>query len=184
MRTFKSFSFRRALNASRFDCCWSCWCGPAASMSYGNGFRPDWLNKGGSMLEPIKYRWWRSHCSFSGRGSSSVHAEHSAWISNSGVCQIQWFQLFGIFYLLSLILSYFLNCGNGLISYLHLFNHINSTVWNSFKFRSRWMFAPIFTHDGGILIKPRSKQILKLPWHGSPCFFVFVVVVVLWILNQ
>lgn len=57
VRVFHSFSFREALNASRFDCCWSCWCGPAASVSYGNGFRPDWLNKGGSMLEPIKYRW-------------------------------------------------------------------------------------------------------------------------------
>lgn len=57
VRAFKCFSFRKALNDSRFNCCWSCWCGPAASLSYGNGFRPDWLNKGGSMLEPIKYRW-------------------------------------------------------------------------------------------------------------------------------
>lgn len=37
--------------------------GPLAYMSYGNGFRLVWLNKGGSMLEPIKYRWWWSNCS-------------------------------------------------------------------------------------------------------------------------
>lgn len=166
VRVFHSFSFRKALNTSRFDCCWSCWCGPAASMSYGNGFRPDWLNKGGSMLEPIKYRWWRSHCSALEEGATLCT------LSTQRAFQIRQ-------YLLSLILSYFLNCGNWLFSYLHLCNHINSNVCNHFKIRFGWMFALIFTHDEGILIKPGSKQTPKLSWHVLPEFFFLQ-----WILNK
>lgn len=41
-------------------------------MSYGNGFRLVWLNKGGSMLEPIKDRWWRSNCSLLGERRGSI----------------------------------------------------------------------------------------------------------------
>lgn len=33
------------------------------------------------------------------------------------------------------------------------------------------MFALIFTQDEGILIKPGSKQTLKLSWHVHPEFF-------------
>lgn len=85
-------------------------------------------------------------------------------VSNSGIPAI-WNIL------LSLIVSYF-NCGNWLFSYLHLRKYINSTLWNFIKFRSRWMFAPIFTHDEGILIKPQSKQTPKPPWHGCQSFFL------------
>lgn len=159
VRVFHSFSFREALNASRCDCCGSCWCGPAASVSYGNGFRPDWLNKGGSMLEPIKYRWWRSHC------RALEEAAALCTLSTQPAFQIRQ-------YLLSLIfISYFLNCGNWLFSYLHVCNHINSSVCDDFKFRFRWMFALIYRHDEGILVKPGSKQTLKLSWHVLPEFF-------------
>lgn len=73
-------------------------------------------------------------------------------------------------YLLSLILSYFLNCGNR-FSDLHLCKNINSNVCNYFKSRFGWMLALIFTHDEGILVKPGSKQTLKLSWHVLPEYF-------------
>lgn len=65
-------------NKVQFDWWWQTGChipvvpGPLVYMSYGNGFRLVWLNKGGSMLEPIKDPWWWSNCSLLGERQGSI----------------------------------------------------------------------------------------------------------------
>lgn len=97
--------------------------GPLAYMSYGNGFRLVWLNKGGSMLEPIKYRWWWSNCSLlrERRGSLlcilitprgfkiqfQIHAQRIIinWIIMIIIYHLNLIALFYFFILLSIMLA-------------------------------------------------------------------------------
>lgn len=50
-------------------------------------------------------------------------------------------------------------------------NHMHFTARKSCECRFRYIFTPIFTHVGAILIKARVIK-LKLPWHFSPYVFL------------